>query len=127
MNYVVSVVVLTVRDYTNNAFTDEIKKQLGENFEVVYYEDTLQMEITTKNKELFKIYTDRELVDGVLMHNPYDIDHPKTCRAVIRNYEPHYADKLTSGIVGLRRFTNIDLTRDSLSKFTVIRVEVKRI
>lgn len=47
-------------------------KQLGANFDVVYYVDTLQIEIRTKTAQAIEIYTDRELLEGVETSFPYD-------------------------------------------------------
>lgn len=46
---VTDVVVFASNKYTGNALADEMKKQMAAHFQVMYYADVLQMEITTKN------------------------------------------------------------------------------
>lgn len=108
------------KNYTGNALSDTMKKQLGANFEDVDYADTLGMAIPAKNTESFNIYTDRELVGGVTTVTPYDKINPNSFNAVISQYEPSKANTLISGVVDLRRFTNMCLKSDSASMFTGI-------
>lgn len=113
-------VVWTVKNYTGNALAGEMKQQLGANFQVIHYADTLQMEITSQNQESFNIYSGRELFEGVTTVTPHDTNGPNTWNALIRNYKPNKANTFAGGIIDLRRFSNIDLTRNHLSCFTVI-------
>lgn len=78
------------------------------------------MEITAKDQELFKLYTGGELFGGVTTGTPYDRNNPRSFNTVMRNYEPNKANTFLNGIVDLRRFSNIYLTSDNLSNFTVI-------
>lgn len=78
------------------------------------------MEITTKNQELFKLYTDGEQIDGATTVTPYDRNNPTSFNTVISNYDPNKANTFTSGMVDLRIFSNVYLTSDDVSTFTVI-------
>lgn len=102
---------LTVNDYTGNALADEMTSQLGPNFEVVYCADTLQMEMTTKNKDLSQLSTDRELFEGVITVTPYDKNNPKSFNTVISNCEQNKADTFISGIVDLRGFLSMHVNK----------------
>lgn len=63
----------------------------------------------------------REFSDGVETNTPYERNNPKSCHTVPCNYEANRGQQLISSIVGLRRFSDIYLTGDTLSHFTAIR------
>lgn len=121
-----SVVVLAVKNYTGNVSAGDMNAQLGEILEIVDHVETLQMDITTKSKELFNIYTRRELFDGVLTHIPYDRNNPKSSNTGISNYKPNDADKLTSGVADLSRCSSTCSQATTCRRLQQLAQEAKR-
>lgn len=74
---------------------------------MIYHADTLQLGITSKNQELFKIHTDTQLFGGVTTVTPYDKNNPKTFNTVISKYKQNEAGTFVSGVVDLRIVSNI--------------------
>lgn len=78
------------------------------------------MEITTTNSSNLKIETAGALLNCANIRQPYDKTEPQSFNTMVSNHEDHSLTKLSSGIVDVRRSSNIYLTNDDRSLFTVL-------
>lgn len=72
------------------------------------------MDITTKRKEIFEIYTDREVFVGVLTTILCVKYNPKSYNTAISNYETNNANNFNSGVVVLLWFSIMYLASDTM-------------
>jgi hypothetical protein len=122
------IIEITSNNYTGQSLRDEIQDKfntrLGVNKVIITYNpEVLLYKLTVEDGYTLKLLTDDEvmqIINNEISWLGPEIKEVKSCNDIITNTIPNKAKEIFTGMIDLRRYSNLFITSSNLSAFSTL-------